>query len=52
MSETAVILSMFERIGGAVTVDRLVEGFYLRMETLPEAAIIRAMHPSDLGSTK
>jgi hemoglobin len=52
MSDTDVTMSMFERIGGAVTVDRLVENFYLRMETLPEAGIIRAMHPSDLGSVK
>jgi len=45
-------MSMFERVGGAVTVDRLVESFYLRMDTLPEAGIIRAMHPGDLGSVK
>jgi hemoglobin len=43
---------MFERIGGTVTIDRLVESFYLRMDTLPEARGIRAMHRDDLGSTK
>jgi len=52
MSDTEVTTSMFERIGGAVTIDRLVESFYQRMESRPEAKIIRAMHPSDLGSTK
>ncbi len=43
---------MFERIGGAVTVDRLVESFYARMDSLPEAATIRAMHAPDLAPVK
>jgi len=33
-------------------IDRLVEAFYLRMETLPEAATVRAMHAEDLSPTK
>jgi hemoglobin len=45
-------VTMFERIGGLVIIDRLVESFYLRMDTLPEAATIRAMHQEDLGATK
>jgi hemoglobin len=52
MSEVEVQTSMFERIGGAVIVDRLVESFYLRMDELPEAKTIRAMHPDDLGPIK
>jgi hemoglobin len=52
MSEVDVKLSMFERIGGAVTVDRLVEAFYRRMDALPEARTIRAMHATDLGPVK
>jgi hemoglobin len=52
MSDTAVVISMFERIGGTVTIDRLVESFYRRMDALPEASSIRAMHPDDLVSTK
>ena len=52
MSDTAVVVSMFERIGGTVTIDRLVESFYQRMDTLPEARGIRAMHRDDLASTK
>ena len=52
MSDTVVTVSMFERIGGVVAVDRLVESFYRRMDTLPEAAGIRAMHPDDLASTR
>jgi hemoglobin len=45
-------ISMFERIGGIVTIDRLVESFYQRMDALPEAKIIRDMHPADLSSTR
>lgn len=52
MSEVDVKVSMFERIGGAVIIDRLVESFYRRMDTLPEAKTIRAMHAADLGQVK
>src|SRR5208282_6737103 len=45
-------ISMFQRIGGAVMVDRLVESFYARMDRLPEAQTIRAMHAPDLGGAK
>ncbi|ODR95330.1 globin [Methyloceanibacter stevinii] len=43
---------MFARIGGADGVHRLVETFYGRMDTLPEARGIRAMHAPDLSETK
>ncbi len=43
--------SHFEQIGGQAAVDRLVEAFYLRMDTLPEAQGIRALHPPDLSPT-
>jgi hemoglobin len=52
MSDVDVKVSMFERIGGAIVIDRLVESFYRRMETLPEAEAIRALHAPDLGPTK
>ena len=52
MTDVDVKVSMFERIGGAMTIDRLVEAFYERMDALPEARTIRDMHPPDLGSTK
>lgn len=45
-------ITTFDRIGGAVTIDRLVEAFYHNMDTLPEAATIRAMHANDLGPVK
>ena len=40
----------FVRIGGQLVVDALVEAFYHRMDTLPEAKKIRAMHADDLTS--
>ena len=52
MAESEGQTPMFERIGGTVAIDRLVEAFYRRMETLEEAAVIRAMHPDDLTGTK
>ncbi len=42
----------FERIGGQPTVDRIIDTFYDNMDTLPEARIIRALHPEDLSSTR
>lgn len=50
MSDSDVTTSMFERIGGSTTIDLLVERFYDRMDTLPEAKVIRAMHADDLTS--
>lgn len=51
-TDTQVTPSHFEQIGGAAAVDRLVEIFYQRMDTLPEARGIRALHPADLSDTK
>lgn len=42
----------FNRIGGEAAISRLVEAFYHRMNTLPEAAGIRAMHGADLRPVK
>ncbi|MEI2384415.1 group II truncated hemoglobin [Breoghania sp. JC706] len=44
--------TIFERIGGADAVDRLVDSFYRRMDTLEEARGIRAMHADDLAATR
>ena len=44
--------SLFDRIGGFVAVDRLVEGFCARLDSLPQAQTIRAMHAADLAPTK
>lgn len=42
----------FGKIGGEEPIARLVERFYFYMDTLPEAAGIRAMHDPDLAHTK
>jgi hemoglobin len=44
--------TLYELIGGQPVVDNLVEAFYRRMDTLPEAATIRAMHAPDLVHVK
>jgi hemoglobin len=42
----------FEALGGEEGVIRLVDRFYERMDTLPEAAPIRAMHKESLDLIK
>jgi hemoglobin len=44
--------SIYVRIGGSETVDRLVDTFYDNMDSLPAAQTIRAMHPENLGSSR
>jgi len=42
----------YDRIGGAVAVRQLVTRFYDLMSELPEARDVRAMHPTDLASSR
>ena len=42
----------FQRIGGQPTVDRIVDRFYDRMDTLEEARVIRALHTEDLSTIR
>ena len=42
----------YERIGGEEKIRALVERFYELMDTLPEAAEVRAMHASSLKGSK
>jgi len=42
----------FLRIGGAARIDRLVETFYARMDSLPAAQGLRRLHAHDLSATK
>lgn len=44
--------TLFERMGGSRAIGRLVDLFYERMDSLPEAKRIRAMHAEDLGPTR
>ncbi len=52
MSDAETATSAFAAIGGQPTVDRLVEAFYRNMDEAPSAQSIRAMHATDLSSTK
>ena len=49
-SEDAV--STYTRLGGAPAIGALVDRFYDRMESLPEAGTIRAMHGDDLAAIR
>lgn len=48
----AAVNPHFDRMGGQEGVSRLVDAFYRWMDTLPEAAGIRAMHEPDLSQTR
>jgi hemoglobin len=52
VSVTPTTTTPFSRIGGQAAIDALVDAFYFRMDTLPEARVIRAMHADDLSSVK
>lgn len=45
-------ISTYQRLGGEQTVHRLVDRFYDLMDSLPEATIIRALHPQDLAGSR
>lgn len=49
MTET---ITLYEAIGGDATVRALTDRFYDLMDSLPEAARCRAVHPSDLTSAR
>src|SRR5262249_504993 len=44
--------TIYEQIGGENVVRRLVDRFYDLMDTLPEAAGIRALHPESLEHSR
>jgi hemoglobin len=44
--------SLFETLGGADAIGRLVDAFYDNMDSLEEARGIRAMHGSDLAPVR
>ena len=44
--------SYYDQVGGHAAVVRLVDRFYAAMDTLPEAATIRALHDDDLTADK
>ena len=44
--------TLYDQVGGDVALRRLVERFYDRMEQLPQARTVRAMHPEDLTESR
>ena len=44
--------TLYEVLGGAAGVRALVDRFYDAMDTMPSVAVIRAMHPADLGESR
>jgi hemoglobin len=46
------VITAYELLGGEAALRELVERFYGHMDTLPEAAEIRAMHAPDLAGAK
>ncbi len=49
MDDTA---SVYERLGGADAVRRLVQRFYALMDQRPDAAAVRRMHPAQLADSE
>jgi hemoglobin len=45
-------ITLYEAIGGDATVKALCQRFYQLMDTLPEAARCRAIHPADLRESE
>jgi hemoglobin len=52
VTETVTEVAIYDRIGGDVAIDRLVEAFYANMDALPGAETIRAMHGPHLDEIK
>ena len=44
--------SLYEQIGGEAVIRKLVDRFYDLMDTRPEIAGLRALHPSDLTESR
>lgn len=42
----------FQAAGGIAGIERLVNDFYDIMDEIPEARVIRAMHPADLAESR
>lgn len=45
-------IPIIDRLGGEEPLRRLVDRFYDHMDSLPQAATIRAMHPADLSGSR
>jgi len=45
-------MSVYEQLGGEVGVRALADRFYDEMDARPEVKTLRAMHPTDLATTR
>ena len=45
-------MSPYDLLGGEVVIQKLTSRFYELMDSLPEAAACRAIHPADLGPAR
>ena len=52
MTDTAAAPTLYDRIGGEDGVRRLTRRFYAVMDTAPEAAACRAIHPESLDGSE
>lgn len=50
--QNGVPTTPYQAAGGIDGITKLVDEFYVNMETLPEAKIIREMHPPDLTESR
>ncbi|MCB0329029.1 MAG: group II truncated hemoglobin [Bdellovibrionales bacterium] len=46
------IIDLYNRMGGEEGVRRLIDVFYDHMDALPEARLVRALHPPDLAESR
>ena len=52
MTEPAETQTTYEKVGGEAAVSRLTARFYELMDTVPQFAELRAMHPDDLSGSR
>lgn len=52
MEATEEETPVYQRIGGEQAVRRLVDTFYDLMESMPEIAAVRKLHPEDLSGSR
>jgi Bacterial-like globin len=50
--EDSAQLTPYQAAGELVGITRLVDEFYANMDSLPEAKVIRDMHPPDLAESR
>jgi len=52
VQEESLPMTPYQEAGELAGITRLVDEFYINMDTLPEAETIRSMHPEDLTESR